>query len=279
MNKTDPRGKTIALLLAALALGQAGKGAGSGTAGSAAAASSGLAAAVGTGSAGSAAGWVSAAGSAAAGSATVLYTLLAACGLWLAFSLLSGRSPLQALKKTSRFWWLAALAGSAPFWQIEGQTEWAVLIIGGSLPAAARIYLLLLFADWFAAATSPRQFQEAVTWFLRPVPGIREKEAALMLRLVLTRIPEAFRLRNLLQDARQVRGWPERRRIGERIRLTTWPLVRSMILASYQQGQALQARAWNPAHYSLDLALHPRDLFVILAAAAPLSVQIIPGLF
>ena len=128
-----------------------------------------------------------------------------------------------------------------------------------------RLALLLCYAILFTAITRPRELQDALVWFLKPIPFLPERRVGLMVSLTL----RFFSL--ILDQAEEVR-LAHKARLGERQRnpvrkakFLALPILRRSLSRAEDVTLALVARGYRD---DIPLRLPPLPL-----------IQIIPVLF
>jgi energy-coupling factor transporter transmembrane protein EcfT len=117
------------------------------------------------------------------------------------------------------------------------------LLLGGL--ACWRLGLVLVYAILFTAVTRPRELQDALIWFLRPVPFFPERRIGLMVSLTL----QFFSL--ILDQAEEVR-LAHKARLGDRnsnplrkAKFLVLPLLRRSFSRAEEVTLALAARGYR----------------------------------
>jgi energy-coupling factor transporter transmembrane protein EcfT len=114
-----------------------------------------------------------------------------------------------------------------------------------------RLGLILCYATLFTAVTRPREIQEAITWFIKPVPFLSERRIGLMVSLTI----RFFSI--ILDEAEEVR-LAHNTRMGDReknpfrrAKSLGMPLLRRSFSRAEEVTLALAARGYRD-----DLPLH-----------------------
>lgn len=114
-----------------------------------------------------------------------------------------------------------------------------------------RLGLILCYATLFTAVTRPRELQEAITWFIKPVPFLSERRIGLMVSLTI----RFFSI--ILDEAEEVR-LAHKARMGDReknpfrrAKSLGLPLLRRSFSRAEEVTLALAARGYRD-----DLPLH-----------------------
>lgn len=110
---------------------------------------------------------------------------------------------------------------------------------------AFKFFLLMLTGLLLAVTTRPSAVKSAVQWFLKPVPFIPEKRAAVIISLALNFIPILMKQAKNISDARKARCAdliknPVRNIIG-----TAMPLLRKSFLSADRLVLAMEARCYS----------------------------------
>lgn len=116
-----------------------------------------------------------------------------------------------------------------------------------------RLGLILCYATLFTAVTRPRELQEAITWFIKPVPFLSERRIGLMVSLTI----RFFSI--ILDEAEEVR-LAHKARMGDReknpfrrAKSLGLPLLRRSFSRAEEVTLALAARGYRddlPIHLS-----------------------------
>jgi energy-coupling factor transporter transmembrane protein EcfT len=123
------------------------------------------------------------------------------------------------------------------------------LILGGI--TVWRLGLILCYATLFTAVTRPRELQDAITWFIKPVPFLSERRIGLMVSLTI----RFFSI--ILDEAEEIR-LAHKARLGDqnknpfrRAKFLALPLLRHSFSRAEEVTLALAARGYRD-----DLPLH-----------------------
>jgi biotin transport system permease protein len=124
------------------------------------------------------------------------------------------------------------------------------LVLGGI--TVWRLGLILCYATLFTAVTRPKELQEAITWFIKPVPFLSERRIGLMVSLTI----RFFSI--ILDEAEEVR-LAHNARMGDReknpfrrAKSLGLPLLRRSFSRAEEVTLALAARGYRddlPLHY------------------------------
>ena len=117
------------------------------------------------------------------------------------------------------------------------------LILGGI--TVWRLGLILCYAILFTAVTRPRELQDAITWFIKPVPFLSERRIGLMVSLTL----RFFSI--ILDEAEEIR-LAHKARLGDqnknpfrRAKFLALPLLRGSFSKAEEVTLALAARGYR----------------------------------
>lgn len=135
-----------------------------------------------------------------------------------------------------------------------------------------RLALLLCYAVLFTAVTRPRELQDALVWFLRPLPFLPERRIGLMVSLTL----RFFSL--ILDQAEEVR-FAHKARLGDRSRnplrkakFLALPILRRSLGRAEDVTLALAARGYRD---DIPLRLPPLPLIQMLPVCCLLALFLI----
>jgi biotin transport system permease protein len=139
------------------------------------------------------------------------------------------------------------------------------LVLGGI--TVWRLGLILCYATLFTAVTRPKELQEAITWFIKPVPFLSERRIGLMVSLTI----RFFSI--ILDEAEEVR-LAHNARMGDReknpfrrAKSLGLPLLRRSFSRAEEVTLALAARGYRddlPLHLSKLPLSHLIPLLVLL---------------
>lgn len=118
-----------------------------------------------------------------------------------------------------------------------------------------QLVLMLGYAILFTSVTKPSEMQEALTWFLKPVPFIPERRVATMINLTIRFFPLVLDQHEETQMAIKSRCGGRARKPFERVRHFVLPLFRRSFLYSEEVALALAARG-----YREDLPIRTRKI-------------------
>jgi len=131
-----------------------------------------------------------------------------------------------------------------------------------------RLGLILCYATLFTAVTRPKKLQEAITWFIKPVPFLSERRIGLMVSLTI----RFFSI--ILDEAEEVR-LAHKARMGDReknpfrrAKSLGLPLLRRSFYRAEDVTLALAARGYRddlPVHLPKLPLFHLIPLFLLLA--------------
>ncbi len=178
-----------------------------------------------------------------------LFLILFALGGVTALSGISFRMMLGSLKP---FYILGGIVLVSGVFFTRGGTSitdripaatWDGLVEGGI--GALKLLLFAVTGALFFSTTTFVQIRDAFTWFLRPVPGIPEDKAGLMLGLTLTFLPSIFLLRGQIADAQASRCIGINRNPLKRVRLISLPLIRNILVYANNITDAVESRAYG----------------------------------
>ena len=140
------------------------------------------------------------------------------------------------------------------------------LVLGGI--TVWRLGLILCYATLFTAVTRPKELQEAITWFIKPVPFLSERRIGLMVSLTI----RFFSI--ILDEAEEVR-LAHKARMGDReknpfrrAKSLGLPLLRRSFYRAEDVTLALAARGYRddlPVHLPKLPLFHLIPLFLLLA--------------
>ena len=140
------------------------------------------------------------------------------------------------------------------------------LVLGGI--TVWRLGLILCYATLFTAVTRPKELQEAITWFIKPVPFLSERRIGLMVSLTI----RFFSI--ILDEAEEVR-LAHNARMGDReknpfrrAKSLGLPLLRRSFSRAEEVTLALAARGYRddlPVHLPKLPLFHLIPLFLLLA--------------
>ncbi len=177
----------------------------------------------------------------------VLFTVL----LGAAFA--STRAPLKSILSDMRAWGvflviIFLIQAVSPGDQEGWPYPW-MPCTPESLSAAAltcwRLGLLLLYSVLFTMVTRPREMQDALLWFMKPLPFLPARRIALMFSLLMRFLPLLLDEVESVRTAAKSRLGHLRRNPLTRIKYLVLPVFRRSILRADELALALAARGFN----------------------------------
>ena len=131
---------------------------------------------------------------------------------------------------------------------------------------------MLAYAVLFTSVTKPRDMQDAITWFLQPLPFVPARRIAMMVSLTIKFLPLMLDQFDEIQLSVRSRLGNQSRRSIKHFKFLILPLFRRSIIRSDEIALALAARGYRedlpvtlPKMRSLDV------LAFLLVAAASLA--------
>lgn len=168
----------------------------------------------------------------------------------LALARLPARTLLRDLQGWALFlaaiFLLQAFLGSGP--GAAAPTGW-ITLNGARVRLAAlvcwRLGLMLCYAVLFTAVTQPRALQDALTWFLQPIPYVPARRVALMMTLTLRFLPITLDQLAEIRTAVKARLGDRPQSPLRRVKFLILPLFRNALGRSEEFALALAARGYN----------------------------------
>lgn len=111
--------------------------------------------------------------------------------------------------------------------------------------ACWRLALMLAYAILFTSVTKPREMQDAITWFLKPVPFLPARRIAMMVSLTVKFLPLILDQFDEVQLALKARLGNQSRRSVGRLKYLFLPLFRRSFIRSDEIAFALAARGYR----------------------------------
>ncbi len=118
-----------------------------------------------------------------------------------------------------------------------------------------RLGLILCYATLFTAITRPKEVQEAITWFIKPIPFLSERRIGLMVSLTI-------RFFSIILDETEEIRLAQKARLGDqnknpfrRAKFLALPLLRRSFFRAEEVTLALAARG-----YREDLPIHLKGI-------------------
>lgn len=137
-----------------------------------------------------------------------------------------------------------------------------------------RLSLVVLASVMVAATTRIIDLRAAIRWYLRPVPFIPEKQASVMLGLMVRFIPMIVHRTKSLGFALSARCVGNRKNPVYRMRVAAAPLLTRLFLTSDRVAMAMTARCHvdDPTEHPLQTTL--RDMLAMAAVLAACLLSI-----
>ena len=169
----------------------------------------------------------------------------------LALARIPAKSLLRDLKAWAVFlgilFFLQAFLGSGDA-GVSSPANWFALN-GERIRSAAlvcwRLGLMLCYAVLFTAVTAPRALQDALTWFLQPIPYVPARRVAFMMTLTLRFLPIVLDQLAEIRTAIKASLGNRRQNPLRRIKFLILPLFRNALGRSEEFALALAARGYN----------------------------------
>lgn len=202
----------------------------------------------------------------------------------LGTAFVSTRAPLRAILSDMKAWgiFLAVifLLQALSFEPGEASALPWIPFTAWSLGTAAytcwRLGLILLYSVLFTLVTRPREMQEALLWFMKPLPFLPAQRIALMFSLIMRFLPL------LLDEAESVRT-AVKSRLGHlrknplvRIKVLVLPIFRRSILRADELALALAARGFNEDLPVSLPGIRPAHVLALLAMVAVVLLSSTP---
>ncbi len=122
---------------------------------------------------------------------------------------------------------------------------WALDNITMAAITCWRLALMLAYAILFTSVTKPREMQDAITWFLKPLPFLPARRIATMVSLTVKFLPLILDQFDEVQLALKARiGGQSRKSVG-RLKYSLLPLFRRSLIRSDEIAFALAARGYR----------------------------------
>ncbi len=146
-----------------------------------------------------------------------------------------------------------------------------------------RLALILAFSALFSRVTRAKAMQEALLWFMKPLPFLPARRMALMMSLVVRFLPLTLGVLEEVRLAHRARFGDRVRSPLKRIRQVILPVFRKVLGRADEMAAALEARGYRedlkpmvppfPARHALPLVA----LLLILSSARGLSGFLLRG--
>jgi energy-coupling factor transporter transmembrane protein EcfT len=140
------------------------------------------------------------------------------------------------------------------------------LVLGGI--TVWRLGLILCYATLFTAVTRPKELQEAITWFIKPVPFLSERRIGLMVSLTIRFFSIILDEAEEVRLAHNARMWDREKNPFRRAKSLGLPLLRRSFSRAEEVTLALAARGYRddlPVHLPKLPLFHLIPLFLLLA--------------
>ncbi len=147
-------------------------------------------------------------------------------------------------------------------------------LIDGGL-AFYRWLLLLSYAILFTGVTRPRDLQEALTWFLRPVSFLPGRRIGLMVSLTLRMFTLILHQSDEVRLAHRARFGDRGRNPLRRIKFLVLPILRRSLIRAEDMTLALAARGYRddaPVEYPKLSVSQAAPLLIFVAALISLRI-------
>jgi len=108
-----------------------------------------------------------------------------------------------------------------------------------------RLALMLCYAILFTSVTKPREMQDALTWFLQPLPFIPARRVAMMINLTIRFFPVVLDQSQEIQMAIKSRLGNQSGKPLKRLKYFILPLFRRSFIHSDEVALALAARGYR----------------------------------
>lgn len=139
------------------------------------------------------------------------------------------------------------------------------LILGGV--NVWRLGLILCYATIFTAVTRPRELQDAISWFIKPLPFLSEIRIGLMVSLTLRFFSIILDEAEEIRMAHKARRGDQNKNPFRRAKFLVLPLLRRSFSRAEEVTLALAARGYRddlPIHLSKLPIVHLIPLLVLL---------------
>lgn len=157
----------------------------------------------------------------------------------------------------------------------QQESAWALQTIKTASIVCWRLALMLAYAILFTSVTKPREMQDAITWFLKPIPFLPARRIAMMVSLTVKFLPLISDQFDEVQLALKSRMGKQSRTSVRRLKSLFLPLFRRFFIRSDEIAFALAARGYRedlPVTLPRIPVLHMLAL-VMLAAISLASTQ------
>ncbi|MEA2059969.1 MAG: energy-coupling factor transporter transmembrane component T [Thermodesulfobacteriota bacterium] len=108
-----------------------------------------------------------------------------------------------------------------------------------------RFFTIMLMGIVFASTTKPSSVKRGVEWFLKPVPFIPEKQAAVMIMLFLRFLPLILQQAETIKDAHRARCADLEKNPVKRAVSLAVPLLKRTFLSADQLAAAMASRSYS----------------------------------
>lgn len=144
----------------------------------------------------------------------------------------------------------ALVVSQLPFFSILKELKWLfillviVFFLSGWL-LTARLSLMVLISIIMTGTTTPQAINQGITWYLRPIPFVKEVRIATMINLIFNFIPMIFSQYQEMSHAQHARLVGLRKNPVRRIKLLVIPLVGRMLRQADELIFAMEARSYS----------------------------------
>lgn len=193
------------------------------------------------------------------------------------------RPPLRAALYELRYFFLfLILVLFARALATPGHAIWSYRFIeitteglGSGLLMCWRLLLVVLMGLILVLTARPSEIRAAVEWYLRPVPGIPEKEVSTMMGLIVRFIPLVFDQARETGMARRARAVENCRRPVYRLKTFALPLACRVFEDADRLVTAMEARCYDRDRTDPRLAAGKLDWLALAAVGATVSAALL----
>jgi energy-coupling factor transporter transmembrane protein EcfT len=139
--------------------------------------------------------------------------------------------------------------------------------VQAGLTVCLRLGTTVLASLIIVSTTRTAEIRAAVSWLLRPLPGVAGKRIATMIGLLVRFIPVIFLQARLVSDAQRARAVENRKNPLYRLPRYTVPLMRRTFLTADRLAVAMEARCFSYDRTEPTFSATAADWFMLLAAA------------
>ncbi|MGB9628853.1 MAG: energy-coupling factor transporter transmembrane component T family protein [Thermodesulfobacteriota bacterium] len=130
-----------------------------------------------------------------------------------------------------------------------------------------RLGLILCYATIFTAVTRPRELQDSISWFIKPLPFLTERRIGLMVSLTIRFFSIILNEAEEIRLAHKARLGDQKKNPFRRAKFLALPLLRRSFSRAEEVTLALAARGYRddlPIHLSKLPLVHLIPLLVLL---------------